>query len=57
MPPAYARSLRERRRHWAVRWLFRLAMVPVAGFYVLIVFFSQFVHALAQAALRLRDSA
>ena len=40
---AYGRSLRrEPARHWFFRWSGRLAMLPVVGFYLLIVFFSQF---------------
>jgi len=40
---AYGRSLRrEPPRHWFFRWSGRLAMLPVVGFYLLIVFFSQF---------------
>ncbi len=40
---AYARSLRrERRRHWFFRVLGRLAIVPVAAVYVLVVFLSQY---------------
>jgi uncharacterized membrane protein len=40
---AYARGgRREDRRHWAWRGIGRLAMVPVAGFYVLIVFLAQY---------------
>jgi hypothetical protein len=40
---AYARSLRrERPRHWFFRATSRLALVPVAAFYVLIVYLSQF---------------
>ena len=40
---AYGRSgLRDTPRHWFFRWTGRLAMLPVAAFYVLIVFFSQF---------------
>lgn len=33
---------REARRHWSLRWLARLAIVPVAAAYAVIVFFSQF---------------
>jgi hypothetical protein len=40
---AYARSgRRDRPRHWSFRVLGRLAIIPVAAFYVLIVFFSQY---------------
>ena len=40
---AYARSCRrERPRHWFFRVTTRLGLVPVAAFYVLIVYFSQF---------------
>ena len=40
---AYGRSIRrDPPRHWFFRWTGRLAMLPVAAFYVLIVFFSQF---------------
>ena len=40
---AYGRSIRrDPPRHWFFRWTGRLAMIPVAAFYVLIVFFSQF---------------
>jgi hypothetical protein len=40
---AYARSLRrEQPRHWVFRWMSSLAMVPVAGFYVLVIFFTQY---------------
>jgi hypothetical protein len=40
---AYARSgRRDRPRHWAFRILGRLAIVPVAAFYVLIVFLAQY---------------
>lgn len=40
---AYARSLRrERRRHWFFRLLGKLAIVPVAVVYVLVVFLSQY---------------
>jgi len=40
---AYARSLRrETARHWLIRWPSRLAMVPVAAFYVLVVFFTPY---------------
>jgi hypothetical protein len=40
---AYARSgRRERPSHWFFRVLGRLAIIPVAAFYVLIVFFSQY---------------
>jgi hypothetical protein len=40
---AYARSgRRERPRHWAFRILGRLAIIPVAAFYVLIVFLAQY---------------
>ncbi len=35
-------SKRETPRHWFWRWLSRLAMLPVAGLYVLIVYFTQF---------------
>jgi hypothetical protein len=41
---AYARSLRrDRPRHWTFRVMGRLAIVPVALFYVLVVFFSQYI--------------
>jgi hypothetical protein len=30
-------------RHWFFRWTGRLAMLPVAGFYVLVVFFTQYI--------------
>jgi hypothetical protein len=41
---AYARSLRrDRPRHWSFRVLGRLAIVPVASFYVLVVFLSQYI--------------
>jgi hypothetical protein len=30
-------------RHWLFRWTGRLSMLPVAGFYVLIVFFTQYI--------------
>ncbi|WP_165070807.1 hypothetical protein [Paludisphaera rhizosphaerae] len=40
---AYARSLRrERRSHWFFRLLGKLAIVPVAVIYVLVIFFSQY---------------
>ncbi len=40
---AYGRGgLRESRRHWVWRGVGRLAMLPVVGFYVLIVFFAQY---------------
>jgi hypothetical protein len=40
---AYARSLKcERPRHWLIRWPTRLAMVPLAAFYVLVVFFTPY---------------
>jgi hypothetical protein len=40
---AYARSFRrERPRHWFFRLTTRLALVPIAAFYVLIVYLSQF---------------
>jgi hypothetical protein len=40
---AYGRSLqREPRRHWFFRWTGRLPLVPVAAFYVLVVFLSQY---------------
>jgi hypothetical protein len=40
---AYGRSLRrEPPRHWFFRWTGRLAMLPVALFYVLVVFLSQY---------------
>jgi len=40
---AYARSLRrDRPRHWTFRILGRLAIIPVALLYVLVVFFSQY---------------
>jgi hypothetical protein len=40
---AYGRSLRrEPPRHWFFRWTGRFAMVPVALFYLLIVYFSQY---------------
>jgi hypothetical protein len=41
---AYGRSLRrgEARRHWFFRWTGRLAILPVAALYVLIVFLSQY---------------
>jgi hypothetical protein len=40
---AYGRSLRrEPRRHWFFRWTGRLAMLPVAAFYVFVVFLSQY---------------
>ncbi|MDB5352668.1 MAG: hypothetical protein JWN86_3915 [Planctomycetota bacterium] len=40
---AYARSLRrERPRHWLFRVLGRLAIIPVAVLYVMVVFFSQY---------------
>jgi hypothetical protein len=40
---AYGRSLRrDRPRNWFVRWTGRLAALPVAAFYVLIVFLSQY---------------
>lgn len=40
---AYAWSgRREMPRHWFFRWAGRLSMVPVAAFYLLIVFFSQY---------------
>ncbi len=40
---AYARSgRRDRPSHWFFRILGRLAIIPVAAFYVLIVFFSQY---------------
>lgn len=40
---AYARSLRrEQPRHWVFRWMSSLAMVPVAFFYVLVIFFTQY---------------
>jgi hypothetical protein len=32
----------DRHRHWFFRWTGRLSMIPVAGFYVLIVFLSQY---------------
>jgi hypothetical protein len=34
---------RDRPRHWFFRWTGRLSMIPVAGFYVLIVFLSQYI--------------
>lgn len=41
---AYARSgRRDRPRHWSFRLLGRLAIIPVAAFYVLIVFFAQYI--------------
>ena len=41
---AYARSMRrERPRHWLFRVLGRLAIVPVAILYVVVVFFSQYI--------------
>lgn len=41
---AYARSQRrEEVRHWFFRWTSRLGMLPVASFYVLILFFSLYV--------------
>jgi hypothetical protein len=33
---------REQPRHWVFRWTARLPLLPVAGFYVLIVYFTQF---------------
>lgn len=40
---AYSRSgRRERPRHWAIRILGRLAILPAAALYVLVVFFSQY---------------
>ena len=40
---AYSRSSRrERPRHWFFRWTGRLALLPVVGVYVLIVFLSQY---------------
>jgi len=35
-------SRRETPRHWAFRWLARLPFLPVAAFYVLVVFFTQY---------------
>lgn len=41
---AYARSMRrERPRHWLFRVLGRLAIVPVAILYVVVVFLSQYI--------------
>src|SRR5262249_22408266 len=34
---------RESPRHWFFRWTGRLSMLPVAAFYVLIVFFTQYI--------------
>ncbi|MEW6302995.1 MAG: hypothetical protein AB1705_05960 [Verrucomicrobiota bacterium] len=40
---AVGRALRrEEPRHWCFRWLSRLAILPVAGFYVLFVYFTQY---------------
>lgn len=40
---AYGRGLkRQQPRLWLFRWLSRLAMLPVAGFYVFFVFFTQY---------------
>ena len=40
---AYGRTLRRTTpRHWFFRWTGRLSMLPVVGFYVLIVYFTQF---------------
>ena len=40
---AYGRSLRRQPpRHWFFRWTGRLAIVPVAAFYVLVVFLTQY---------------
>jgi len=40
---AYARSQRHSaRRHWLFRWTSRLAMAPMVAFYVLVVFFTQY---------------
>ena len=40
---AYARSeRRERPRHWLFRWLGRIAIVPAAAFYVIVVFLAQY---------------
>jgi hypothetical protein len=34
---------RDTSRHWFFRWTGRLSMIPIAGFYVLIVFLSQYI--------------
>jgi hypothetical protein len=39
---AWARAGRPAPRHWLFRWTARLAMVPVAAIYVVIVFFTQY---------------
>ena len=40
---AYGYAMRRQRpRHWALRWVAWLAMIPVAAAYVLIVFFTQY---------------
>ncbi|MEO2088132.1 MAG: hypothetical protein ABGY75_01365, partial [Gemmataceae bacterium] len=40
---AYSRAAkRERPRHWFWRWTARLPLLPAAGFYVLVVFFTQY---------------
>jgi hypothetical protein len=40
---AYSRAARrERPRHWFFRWTARLPLLPAAGFYVLVVFFTQY---------------
>jgi hypothetical protein len=40
---AYARAgRREQPRHWFFRWTMRLAMLPVAALYVIVVFFAQY---------------
>jgi hypothetical protein len=41
---AYGRSLRRQQpRNWFFRWTSRLAMLPIAAFYVLIVYLSQYI--------------